>query len=257
MRRIIVAGNWKMNKLSSEVSDFTNRLKEALKNLELNQVVPIISPPSLYLQQAHNDLTGTETLVAAQDVSKYDFGAYTGEISAPMLKSIGLEYSIVGHSERREYHRETDTLIGQKAQKLLDNNLIPIICIGEKENERDMGMTESVIMSQLKLVFAEIKKIDPAKIIIAYEPVWAIGTGKTATPEMAQEVHKLIRQWLSKKYTNDVAEKISILYGGSIKPSNFEELLRQKDIDGGLIGGASLKIEDYLSLLNTAIKIVR
>ncbi|MFA5498222.1 MAG: triose-phosphate isomerase [Candidatus Cloacimonadia bacterium] len=255
MRRIIVAGNWKMNKTNQEVTDFFTQLKEEIKSLNLNNVSPIIAPPFIYLHNAQQIANDTEIKLSAQDISEHDFGAYTGEVSAPMLKSINVEYSIVGHSERREYHNEIDMQVGIKAQKLIDNGITPIICVGEKENEREMGMTESVILSQLKLIFDEMKAVDPTKIIIAYEPVWAIGTGKTATPHMAQEVHKIIRQWLAKNISNEAANQIPILYGGSVKPDNFEELLSQKDIDGGLIGGASLKIDDYMSLLNTATKI--
>lgn len=255
MKSLIVAGNWKMYKTRTEVTAFFNELTARLENQKLGEVTPLICPPYIYLSECASIAGQSNLKVAAQDVSMHQFGAYTGEISAPMLRSIDIGYCLIGHSERRKYHDETDDRVRVKLLKLLENDLIPIICLGEKEEERENGMTTRIITRQLESIFKDITINEPQRFIIAYEPVWAIGTGKTATPEIAQEVHSLIRGWLKSNYTQEIAEQLPILYGGSIKPDNFHELLKQPDIDGGLIGGASLKIDDYWSLLKTAIPI--
>lgn len=254
MRNTIVAGNWKMNKSYSETVGFIQKLTEFLDSCNLTGVIPVICPPYVYLRDCINLSRKSKLIIAAQDVSSRVSGAYTGEVCAGMLSSIEVPYSLIGHSERREYHQETDEVIREKLIRLMDNGLIPVVCIGEKEEEREQGITSEVILKQLTTIFRDIELSDPYKIIIAYEPVWAIGTGKTATPEMAQEVHLLIRKWLIDNYATPFADNVSILYGGSIKPDNFEHLLDQPDIDGGLIGGASLRFDDYRDLLQIALK---
>ncbi len=254
MRKIIVAGNWKMNKTYSEAVDFTTELIAALNLLNLTNVIPVICPPAVYLNDCCTLGFSNELKVAAQDVSRHESGAYTGEISVAMLASLGVDYCLIGHSERRAYHHETDEIIKEKLLRLTENWLIPIICIGEKEEEREKGTTSEVIVNQLNRVLKGYEITDPKRLVIAYEPVWAIGTGKTATPDMAQEVHALIRSWLRDNYSSEIADEITILYGGSIKPDNFSDLLKQPDIDGGLIGGASLKLDDFKRLLETAVQ---
>jgi triosephosphate isomerase (TIM) len=254
MRRIIVAGNWKMNKTFQENVSFCCKLAGFASENKIDPVTSIICPPSPYLHTCREIFTRNNLYVGAQEISAHEFGAYTGEVSAPMLNSIGVEFCLVGHSERRQYHQETDSNINHKTKLLLSHGITPIVCIGEKEDERGQDKTEQVITSQLMTIFADIELTPKIDIVIAYEPVWAIGTGKTATPEMAQEVHGLIREWLTERYDKKTADSISVLYGGSIKPDNFASLLAQKDIDGGLIGGASLEIESYLELLKTGIK---
>jgi len=255
MRRIIVAGNWKMNKTRSEMQDFITNLVTELDSFEELLALPLICPPYVYLQESKRICGQSKLEIAAQDVSRYESGAYTGEISAPMLSSIGVSYCIIGHSERREYHNETDNEIRDKLLILRKERIVPIICVGEKLEEREKGTTSDTIISQLSEIFRDVEVNDPAEQIIAYEPVWAIGTGKTATPELAQEVHSLIREWLAERYSSDMAAGISILYGGSVKPDNFASLLQEPDIDGGLIGGASLALVDYLTLLKTGNRI--
>ena len=257
MRRIVVAGNWKMFKTFQEMVSFCCKLAGYASEFEELPVTSIICPPFPYLHTSVEIFSATDVHIGSQDVSMHDFGAYTGEVSAPMLISMGIEYSLVGHSERRQYHQETDIEINLKVKILQSTGVVPIVCVGEKEQQRDEGKTDEVVTSQLETIFADIDIAADTNLIIAYEPVWAIGTGKTATPEMAQDVHKLIRDWLEIRYNKTIAERVSILYGGSIKPDNFAALLAQPDIDGGLIGGASLDIDNYLNLLQTGIKIAQ
>lgn len=192
--------------------------------------------------------------MGAQDVSSHKNGAYTGEVSAAQLRSLGIRYCIIGHSERRQYHAETDALIREKLLRLQENEIIPILCIGETLAQREQGSTKQVILSQLEGCFDEIEMPAGAEAVIAYEPVWAIGTGKTATASQAQEVHALIRDWLTSRFGSQTAQNIHILYGGSVKPDNIRELLAQKDIDGGLIGGAALQLDSYLAMLASALE---
>jgi len=184
-------------------------------------------------------------------VSEHDSGAFTGEISASMLNSMDLEFCIVGHSERRKYFGDTDKLVNMKIQSLLKNDISPIVCLGESLAERENEQTKDIVLGQLEGAFRNIEMSE--EIVIAYEPIWAIGTGKTASPQQAQEIHKLIRDWLSEKYSDKIAEKIHILYGGSMNPKNVENLLQQPDIDGGLIGGASLEIAKFNEMIDAAI----
>jgi triosephosphate isomerase len=255
MREIIVAGNWKMYKTSAEANQFTESIIANLQGINLKMIKPVICTPYVFLEQCNVIAGGSSLQIAAQDVSKYEVGAYTGEVSAPMLKSIGVKYCIIGHSERRQYHNESDNDIREKLLRLVEQNIIPIVCIGERAEEREAGLTADIIKTQLSGIFRDIEIKDPGNYIIAYEPVWAIGTGKTATPAMAQEVHKLIRKWIEDHYSNTIAAGISILYGGSVKPDNFYALLKEEDIDGGLIGGASLNVDDYWHLLQTALSV--
>ncbi|OPX27972.1 MAG: triose-phosphate isomerase [Candidatus Cloacimonas sp. 4484_143] len=253
MRKKIIAGNWKMNKTFSEAEDFLTELTEIIEPFDLGSVEVIVCPPSLYLELASDFAQESELAVGAQNCSDKEFGAYTGEISAPMLDSMELEYCIVGHSERRQYYGETDESVNAKIASLLNNGITPIVCIGESLLQRENDETEKVILSQLRGAFHNIDF--NKEILIAYEPIWAIGTGKTATPQQAQEIHKLIRNWLKDNHGIDVAEAIHILYGGSMKPDNVNELLKQADIDGGLIGGASLDSAKFSSMIQAAVKL--
>ncbi len=249
MRKIMIAGNWKMNKGLSEVRDFVTIVSPALRAIELNSCLPLIAPAYPFLAEALRESFSSPLLVAAQDVSLNEDGAFTGEVSVNMLASLGLSHCIVGHSERRQYHNETDAAINTKINKLFAKNITPIVCLGETLAQRDAGQTAEVVLTQLKGCFANIALTDGTELIIAYEPVWAIGTGRTATPDQAQEVHALIRMWIREKYGSAVAENMLILYGGSVKPDNLQDLLSCADIDGGLIGGASLKADDFLAMV--------
>lgn len=255
MRQIIIAGNWKMNKGLGETREFVKAVVSQMQALELSRVIPLIAPAYPFLQEALRESFGSALQISAQDVSYNASGAYTGEVSAEMLASMGLKYCIVGHSERRQYHGETDASVKARMLKLFEHGITPIMCIGETLEQRDAKQTSEIIISQLCGCLDAIKLSSGNEIIIAYEPVWAIGTGRTATPEQAQEVHALIRNWLRQNYPNAVAENTAILYGGSVKPDNLQDLLVCEDIDGGLIGGASLKAEDFLNMLNIATKL--
>jgi triosephosphate isomerase len=246
MRTKIIAGNWKMNNDIHQTIELINTLKAILAPTK-NGV--IICPPYISLATAAELLKGSSIKLGAQDVSVRDDGAYTGEISIHMLKAAGCEYVIVGHSERRQYFKESEELINQKAKKVLSAGLKPIVCVGETLEEREKGLTEKIITGQIHGVLAGISPENMMNIIIAYEPVWAIGTGKTATPAQAQEVHQLIRNLVSKLYSSIVTENLAIQYGGSVKPDNAKELLSQKDIDGALVGGACLKAESFAAIV--------
>jgi triosephosphate isomerase len=252
MRNVIIAGNWKMNKTFSEVEDFLDDFVDALEGIDHAPVEVVICPPALYLELTSDYAQDSSFAVGAQDVSAHPQGAYTGEIAAEMLESMDLHYCIIGHSERRKYHHEKDSLIHEKLNRLLEQDLIPIVCVGETLQEREAGITRDVIVDQLKGVFTGVDFENP--IVIAYEPVWAIGTGKTASPEQAQEIHALIRQWLSSNVSEEAAESTRILYGGSMKPENIAELISQPDIDGGLIGGASLHVDKLIAMIKTAME---
>lgn len=245
MRKNYIAGNWKMNKTLVDTQDFAINLSNKLPELKNTEI--IICPPSLFVYEMAILTKDTAINVGAQDVSVHEKGAYTSEISAAMIKSTGAKYCIVGHSERRKYHNETDEIINQKLFVLLKNELTPILCIGESAEERENNLTDKVIIKQLSEGLKNIELSVP--FIIAYEPIWAIGTGNTATPEMAEEVHLLIRNWLKENYNEKISQTIPILYGGSVKPSNIEELLKQPNIDGGLIGGASLEVDSMREMI--------
>lgn len=253
MRKIIIAGNWKMNKTFRETEEFLLDLTDLLDEIELNNIEVVICPPALYLEMATDITFENKISIGAQNISTHEFGAFTGEISGSMLKSMDVEFCIIGHSERRKYFNETNEMINTKLKILQRNKIIPIVCIGETLEEREIGITKKIITKQLKEVFNDIEINE--NIVIAYEPIWAIGTGKTATPQQAQEIHKFIRKWITNNYSKRIAEDLPILYGGSAKPQNIKDLLKQPDIDGGLIGGASLDIEKFLDMIEISVKI--
>lgn len=248
MRKNIVAGNWKMNKNFADAEALMFQLLEYKKNNTTNCEV-YIAPPALYLTAAHNIFKNGEVGVFAQDVSEYQSGAYTGEISVEMIDSIGINGSLVSHSERRQYHGETDSHANRKVKSLLDAGLTPIYCNGETLEQRKAGQHFEVVKNQTEVALFTLSADEIKKVVIAYEPVWAIGTGETASPEQAQEIHAHIRSLIAAKYGQEVADEISILYGGSVKPDNAKEIFSQPDIDGGLIGGAALKIEDFSKII--------
>ncbi|QIG90736.1 triose-phosphate isomerase [Chryseobacterium sp. POL2] len=248
MRKNIVAGNWKMNKNFADAEALMLQLLEYKKSNSTNCDV-YIAPPALYLTTAKQVFKNAEIGVFAQDVSEYQSGAYTGEISVDMIDSIGIDGSLVSHSERRQYHGETDSHANRKVKALLDAGLTPIYCNGETLEQRKAGQHFEVVKNQIEVALFTLSADEIKKVVIAYEPVWAIGTGETATPEQAQEIHAHIRSLIASKYGQDVADEISILYGGSVKPDNAKEIFSQPDIDGGLIGGAALKIEDFSKII--------
>ena len=246
-RRTIIAGNWKMNMLASSVKPFMEELKENMTKTKTCDVVlctPAVMIPAMVK-------AGKELRVAAggQDVSKYEKGAYTGEISASQLADVGAKYCIVGHSERRQYHGESDKLVNEKAKALLEKGISPIICVGESLEQREMDLTMEYVAYQVKAALSGIDATQLRRCVIAYEPIWAIGTGKTATAQQAQEVCEGIRAVIRKIYGARPARAVSILYGGSMNAKNAFELLAQPDIDGGLIGGASLKPVDFSAIV--------
>jgi triosephosphate isomerase (TIM) len=251
MRNVIIAGNWKMYKDLRETAELLDGLKSLLKSVKPH-VTAVVCPPYTSLALAAEKLRGTPVRLGAQNMWHQDEGAFTGEISWKMLKSAGCEYVILGHSERRQYFGETDELINAKARKALVNGLLPIICVGETLAQREKGVTSQVVSAQVKGVLAGLTETDMAKVVIAYEPIWAIGTGKTATPAQAQEVHHAIRQLVGGMFPTHVADQLVIQYGGSVKPDNAAELLAQNDIDGALVGGACLKADSFASIVNAS-----
>ncbi len=242
MRRTIVAGNWKMNKNVGEAVELAKAVVQATKGAATETVVCPAYPCLVPVAEA---IKGSEVLLGAQDVYWEPKGAYTGKVSCDMLKSAGVTYVIIGHSEQRTYFNETNETVNKKVKAALAAGLKPIICVGETLEEREAGKTEAVVEDHVKGAYAGLSQADALQSVVAYEPVWAIGTGKTATPEMAQEVHGFIRKLMTSLYDADTAAQIRIQYGGSMKPSNAKELLGQPDIDGGLIGGAALKADDF------------
>lgn len=248
MRKNIVAGNWKMNKDFAGAETLMAQLNDYVNGNSTNCEV-YIAPPSLYTVTAKNAFENSKVEVYTQDMSEYESGAYTGEISADMIKSVGANGSIIGHSERRQYHGETDSHCNRKVKLALDKGLTPIYCNGETLDQRKSGQHFDVVKNQTETALFTLSADEIKKVVIAYEPVWAIGTGETASPEQAQEIHKHIRDLIAAKYGQDVADEVSILYGGSVKPDNAKEIFSQPDIDGGLIGGAALKIEDFSKII--------
>ena len=241
MRRPLVIGNWKMNGSGAVNIALVEAI--AMHNADVSNADMVICAPFVYLSDVAKMLKDSSVGVGAQDVSVHLKGAYTGEISASMLTDCGCKYAIVGHSERRQYHGESSLLVAQKALTAYKSGLTPIICLGESLQERESGMVEAVIGEQLQAVQSVLGLVGLAKSVIAYEPVWAIGTGLTATPEQAQEVHRFIRSRLG-----DIAEKVNVLYGGSVKSTNAAELFAQNDIDGALVGGASLDAKEFIGI---------
>jgi triosephosphate isomerase len=248
MRAKLIVGNWKMN--GSRTANVT-LLEGIVAGLDNAPAACAVCVPAPYLQQCEEVLAGTPLAWGAQDVSVHACGAYTGEVCAQMLAEFACRYVIVGHSERRAYHREDNALVAKKAQAVLAEGMTPIVCVGETLEEREAGATAQVVGAQLDAVLEALDAAAVRKIVVAYEPVWAIGTGRNATPEMAQEVHAQLRAQL-KARNAEAAEVVPILYGGSMKPENAKDLLAQPDIDGGLIGGAALKAEDFLAIIHAA-----
>lgn len=248
MRKKIVAGNWKMNKNLQEGLALAKELDAILANEKVNCDV-IIATPFIHLASVASAVNTQKLGVAAENCADHEKGAYTGEVSAEMVKSTGADYVVLGHSERRAYYGETPAMLKTKVNLALANNLTPIFCIGEVLEERKAGKHFDVVKAQVEESLFELSAEDFSKIILAYEPVWAIGTGETATPEQAEEIHAYIRQVIAGKYGKQVADDCSILYGGSCKPSNAKELFANPDVDGGLIGGASLKAEDFMGIV--------
>ena len=238
-----------MNCNFNEADDLVNGIMEQLEEKQLpRETTLIVCPPFPFLEMTTDYANDSYFLVGAQNVSDQEKGAYTGEVSAEMLESMELDYCIVGHSERRAYYGETDAIVAAKVNQLLKHGLKPIVCVGEVLEEREAGRQLDVVKRQVEEGLFHLTEEQMRQVVIAYEPVWAIGTGKTATPEQAQEIHAHIRSLLAGKYGKELADEISILYGGSCKPSNAKELFACPDIDGGLIGGASLKAEDFVAI---------
>jgi triosephosphate isomerase len=249
MRRKFVAGNWKMNKT---VAGSIALASEILRHLGTTPPCEVaIAPPFISLEVVHQVLKGTVVKLAAQNCHYENDGAFTGEISAQMLKSVGCDYVILGHSERRQYFGENDAIINRKVKKVLSESLQVILCIGETIEERKQNRTEAVVETQIRNCLEGVSASDMAHVTLAYEPVWAIGTGKTATPEQAEEVHRFIRKLISDMYSPEVAENLTIQYGGSIRGSNAKELFAMPNIDGGLVGGASLKAEEFAQIVKS------
>ncbi len=247
MRQKIVAGNWKMNTSLKEGLELASEVDSLVSKQRENDVIVIIAPPFTHLSEIKKVLSHLK--LSAQNCASEKSGAYTGEVSVDMLKSVGVEYVIIGHSERRSYFREDNSMLARKVDLALEAGLKPIFCIGEILEERESNQYFAVIETQLKEGLFHLSEDAIQKIIIAYEPVWAIGTGLTASPAQAQEIHKYIREQIRSKYNSEIAEGTSILYGGSCKPSNAFELFENPDVDGGLIGGAALKARDFMGIV--------
>ena len=251
MRKQIVAGNWKMNKNVQESTQLADEIVRNVKGLNLENTRVIIAPTFVNLSEVIKVTDGSKVEVAAQNMHQAKSGAFTGEISADMLTSLGLKTVVLGHSERREYFGETDTILASKVDAALENHLEIIFCFGEVLEDRKSENHFNVVESQIKNGLFHLEASAWKNIVLAYEPVWAIGTGETASPEQAQEMHAFIRKIVAEKYNNEVAENVSILYGGSVKPSNAKEIFSKKDVDGGLIGGAALNSGDFISLVKS------
>lgn len=251
MRKQIVAGNWKMNKDLAETEMFLVDLK---KQVLPENVVLMIAPAFTNLHHAFKSLRDHPVEVIAQNMSEHEHGAYTGEVSAKMLASVGAKTVIIGHSERREYFHEDSACLAKKVDTALKNEMSVIFCIGEEQEERKSGKQSEVINKQLTESLFHLQADAWEHITIAYEPIWAIGTGETATAEQVQEMHAFIRKAIADKYSEDVANKVSILYGGSVKPDNAKEIFSQEDVDGGLIGGASLEVESFMKIANAFLE---
>lgn len=247
MRKNIVAGNWKMN---NDLSQTEMLLGELKKETNSGNAEVIVAPTFVNLYPSFENLKGTDITIAAQNMHQNDGGAYTGEISASMLKSVGVTTVILGHSERRAYFHESDELLAEKVNTALANDMRVIFCFGEELTDRQSGNQETIVESQLRNALFHLSAAQWSHVVLAYEPVWAIGTGETASPEQAQDMHAFIRKVVSDKYDTAVAENVTILYGGSVKPANAKEIFSKPDVDGGLIGGASLKAKDFFEIVN-------
>ena len=249
-RKTIIAGNWKMNKTAAEGKAFVEAFKPLVA--DVNDVEIVICPVFTALSTVVEAAKGSNVKVGAQNIHWANNGAFTGEISAEMLKETGVEYVIIGHSERRQYFGETDETVNKRLKSALAAGLISMVCIGELLEERESGKTEEVLSTQIRGGLEGLSNEDMENVVIAYEPVWAIGTGKTATPEMAEETHAFVRKVVADMFGAEVADKVRIQYGGSMKPANSAELIAQADIDGGLVGGAALEAESFAGLIKNA-----
>jgi triosephosphate isomerase len=250
-RKLIIAGNWKMNKTVAEALDLVQGLKRDLAGVK--EVDVVVCPPFTALSEVSKVIVDSNLRLGAQNMSEHNGGAYTGEIAAGMLKEFSVRYVILGHSERRMFQKESNELIAKKALAALAASIKPIICVGELLAEREAGQTEHIVSNQIRGSLEGISKQQMEEVIIAYEPVWAIGTGKTATAEQAQEVHAFIRREIAGLYDEAVAKKVRIQYGGSVKPNNVREILSKPDVDGALVGGASLELRGFTELVKNSI----
>lgn len=247
MRTPIIAGNWKMNKTVKEALELVKDIKNQERN---SNVEVVLCVPFTDLMEVKKEIDGTDIKLGAQNMHWEDSGAYTGEISPLMLKEIGIDYVIIGHSERRQYFNETDETVNKKAKAALKHDINPIICVGETLEERESGREKEIVKGQVLKAIEGIEEKSLKNIVIAYEPIWAIGTGKTASSKDANDIISFIREVIGNKYGKDISEKIRIQYGGSVKPANINEIMKESDIDGVLVGGASLKARDFLKLIN-------
>ena len=251
MRKIIIVGNWKLNKISLEAIELVNALKREL--VDINAVDIVVCPAFTALSDVKEVLLESNIALGAQNVYWEDAGAFTGEVSAPMLKAIEVQYVIIGHSERRQFFGETDETVNKRIKAALKHKLIPIVCVGENLQEREANKTFDVVRNHVEGSLAGFSKDEIRAMVIAYEPVWAIGTGKTATSQQAQEVHHYIRGLLEKMAGRETAQAVRIQYGGSVKPENTAELMGQEDIDGALVGGASLKADSFAAIVKNSV----
>lgn len=247
MRKPFIAGNWKMYKTISEAKEFAHRFKELYRKSDVNVA---ICAPFTQLLTLKQEFSGSDIKIAAQNVHYETEGAFTGEISCGMLKELGIEYVIIGHSERRQYFGETDETVNLKMKKSLKEGLLPILCVGENLQERESGRYKNTVEEQIRKAFLDIDKSSAEKVTVAYEPIWAIGTGKTATGEQANEMCGYIRDVIENLYGDDASDKIIIQYGGSVKPENISEIMSMPEIDGALVGGASLNAESFIDIVN-------
>ncbi len=247
MRKPIIAGNWKMHKITSEALELVKGIKEEANKTDVEVVVCC---PFTVLAEVKKELEGSKVKLGAQNMHWEDEGAFTGEISANMLKDLEVDYVIIGHSERRQYFNETDEIVNKKIIKAIEKDLKPILCVGETLNEREEDKTFKIIKDQTIAALTNVEKEQIENIVIAYEPIWAIGTGKTASSKEANEVIAYIRSLLEEKYGTEISEEVRIQYGGSVKPSNATEIMNERDIDGALVGGASLNAEEFLAVVN-------
>ncbi|RKO65821.1 triose-phosphate isomerase [Desulfofundulus salinus] len=252
MRIPLLAGNWKMYKTVTEAVEFVRGLKEALAGVRGVEVA--VCPPFTALHAVARELEGSSIALGAQNMYRAEEGAYTGEISPVMLKEVGCRYVILGHSERRQYFGESDEDVNAKVKAALKHGLVPIVCVGERLEEREAGHTEMVVGAQVRRSLAGLSSTELAGLVVAYEPVWAIGTGRTASPEDAQQVNAFIRRLLAEMGGREAARQVRIQYGGSVKPENAAELLGQPDIDGALVGGASLKVDSFAAIVRAALR---
>jgi triosephosphate isomerase len=250
-RKLIIAGNWKMNKTVAEGLDLVRGLKRELANVK--EVDIVVCPPYTALESVSKEIIDSNIRLGAQNMSENNFGAFTGEIAAGMLKEFSARYVILGHSERRQYQKESDELISKKALAAHAASLKPIVCVGETLAEREANQTEKVLETQVRGSLAGLTKEQMEETVVAYEPVWAIGTGKTATTQQAQDAHKFIRDLLVKMFDENVARRVRIQYGGSVKPANARELMGQPDVDGALVGGASLEVRSFADIIKNSI----